>query len=422
MVRFLVCSRLRRAHAAAFVLAVLAAVPAPAHAAFPGQDGSIAFGSNRHTGAGDLYSIFPGSAATRLTTSTSSSDPAYSPDGERIAYVNADYQIAVMNRDGSAPTPITSGRTSKQQPAWSPDGRIAFVANSFEVDGQTDLEIWVINADGSGLVQITNNTDPDLEPAWSPDGGRIAFVGTRKGDVDRNVYLMNADGSAQVNLTPGEAQPCEGLCYQGHDDSPAWFPDGSRIAYVHTWAENAAGVPNIWTMNPDGSGKANLTDNPDVAFTQPAPSPQGTRIAAIGAVTTNRDLWVMNADGGAQAAIEAAPSHERDPDWGVAAAAPPPNDIVFGKVMRNKRKGIARLTVRLPAPGTLVLRGKSLKRRASTVAEAGVARVAVVPEGKLKRSLRATGRATARVRVTFTPEGGTANTERTTLRLVQRRR
>ena len=422
MVRFLVSSRRpHRAYAAAFVLALLAVAPQPARAAFPGADGSIAFGSNRDTGAGDLYSIGPGGAATRLTTSTSSSDPAYSPDGRRIAYVDANYQIAVMNRDGSGPTPITSGGTAKRQPAWSPDGRIAFVANSFDVDGQTDLEIWVVDADGSGLVQLTNNDDPDMAPAWSPDGGRIAFVGTREGDVDRNVYLMNADGAGEVNLTPGESQPCEGLCYQGHDDSPAWFPDGSRIAYVHTWAENASGVPNIWAMSPDGSGKTNLTDNAEVAFTQPAPSPQGTRIAAIGAVTTDRDLWVMNADGSAQAAIEGAPSKEADPDWGVAPP-PPPSDIAFGKVVRNKRTGTARLTVRVPAPGSLVLTGRNLRRRSASVQAAGPVRVGVLPKGKLRRTLRRTGKATARVRVAFTPEGGTRNAERTKVRLVRRTR
>lgn len=419
MICIAVRPRRRRSYAAAFVLTLLAVAAPPAHATFPGADGSIAFTSNRDAGAGDLYSIVPGAAATRLTTSTSSSDPAYSPDGGRIAFVDADYQIAVMDRDGSERTPITSTPTAKQQPTWSPDGRIAFVANSFDVDGQTDLEIWVVNADGTGLVQLTRNTNPDLEPAWSPDGTRIAFVGTREGDSDRNVYVMNADGTGEVNLTPGESQPCDGLCYQGHDDSPAWFPDGSRIAYVHTWAENASGVPNIWAMNPDGSGKVNVTDNADVAFTQPAPSPQGTRIAAIGAVTTNRDLWVMNADGSAQAAIETAPSKEADPDWGVAAAAPP-NGIAFGKVVRSKRKGTARLTVRLPAAGSLVLRGKNVERRYASVPAAGAVRVAVVPRGRLARALRRTGRATAQVRVSFTPEGGTARTERKKVRLVRR--
>ena len=232
---------------------------------------------------------------------------------------------------------------------------------------------------------------------------------------------MNADGTGEVNLTPGESQPCDGLCYQGHDDSPAWFPDGSRIAYVHTWAENGGGVPNIWTMSPDGSGKANLTDNPDVAFTQPAPSPRGTRIAAIGAVTTDRNLWVMNADGSAQAAIESAPSHETDPDWGVEAAVAAPQRLRLRQGRQEQAQGH-----RATHPAAAGGRGHSCcGARTSSAGRspspaAGTVRVAVVPTGKLKRALRRTGKATARIRVTYTPEGGAARTERTTIRLVRR--
>ena len=314
-------------------LAIGSAAPSLARAAFPGLDGPIAFTSNRDSGAADIFTIVPGRTAARLRNGNSSSDPVYSPDGRKIAFVNANGQLAVMNADGSGRTAITATATTKQDPTWSPDGRIAYVANSFDVDGQTDLEIWVVNADGSGRVQLTQNTFLDGEPAWSPDGASIAFVASRPGDTDRNVYLMNADGSGEVNLTPNEQLPCDGLCYQGHDDNPAWFPDGSRIAYAHTFDENGGGLPNIWTMGRDGSNKDNLTDNNTVSFTQPAPSPQGTRIAAVGAVTTDRDIWLMNADGTGQAPIETILSHDISPDWGVAAAAPVQGKTVNASVV-----------------------------------------------------------------------------------------
>ena len=409
---------------AALGLGACVVAPGTAAAAFPGPDGPLAFTSNRDVGAGDIYSIVPGGSATRLTSSTSSSDPAYSPDGTKIAFVapvGSSYQIVVMNADGTGRVPITSSPTAKQQPTWSPDGRIAYVANSFDVDGQTDLEIWAVNADGSGSVQLTNNAFPDSEPAWSPDGTRIAFVGTRPGDSNRNVYVMNSDGTGETNLTPNESLPCNGLCYQGHDDSPAWFPDGSRIAYVHTFAENGGGVPNIWAMNPDGTGKDNSTDNEAVSFTSPAPSPQGTRIAAIGTApqTTDRNLWVMNADGSGQMAIESAPSFESDPDWGVAAppqagtplGVPPPNGFSFGKLKRNKKKGTAKLTVTLPGPGELELNGKLAKPDSESASAAGDAEVDVKPKGKAKTKLAKNGKARLTVAVTFVPTGGSAATQ-----------
>ncbi len=413
--------RLRSLVAPAAVAAGLLAALAPgmAEAAFPGADGPIAFTSNRDVAAGELYATNPGGAATRLTSSNSSSDPAYSPDGTKIAFV-AGGQIAIINHDGTGLTTITSTSTAKENPTWSPDGRIAYVANSFDVDGQTDREIWAINADGSGRVQLTNNTFDDREPAWSPDGTRIAFVASRPGDSNRNVYVMNANGTGEVNLTPDESLPCDGLCYQGHDDNPAWSPDGTRIAYVHTFAENASGLPNLWVMDANGANKDNVTDNDSVAFVQPAFSPQGTRLAAVGAVTTERDIWVMNADGSSQGAIDTTVANDIDPDWGVfAPAPPPPNDIAFGKVKRNEKKGTATLTVEVPGPGSLQLDGKNLKPQTKSAPAAGAVKLKVVAKGKAEKRLAEDGQAKVKPRVTFTPAGGAPNTESTKVKLVK---
>lgn len=431
--------------ATALCLLLSALIPAPAGAAFPGVNGPIAFDSNRDVAAGEIYSIVPGGAATRLTTSTTSSDPAYSPDGSRIAYRSADpggdYQIFVMNADGSARTAVTTSPTAKQEPTWSPDGaHIAFVANSFDVDGQTDLEIWTINVDGTGLTQLTNNTFPDTQPAWSPLGDRIAFVSARTGDTDRNVYVMNADGGGQTSITPNGTTGCSPNCYGGHDDDPAWSPNGAKIAFTHNNTITGGGPLNIWTMDPDGANKSNVTQSDSVSFSQPAWSPQGDKFAAVGAATTNRDIWVMNVDGSAQASIDTSPSHDINPDWGVPApvdATPPALDLGGKKSQRLatavKLKAGCREACTVNATGKLVIGEAKLGDAAAKAGKLKLvpdeAQVAAGQTATLKlklkkkarkaatRALKSGAKVTAKLKATATDAAGNASTAKRKIKL-----
>ena len=137
-----------------------------------------------------------------------------------------------------------------------------------------------MNADGSGVTRLTDNDADDWSPAWSPDGRRIAFDSNRDGDFE--IYVMNADGSGVTRLTDNDAD----------DWSPAWSPDGRRIAFD----SDRDGDFEIYVMNADGSGVTRLTDN-DADDWSPAWSPDGRRIA----FDSNRDgdfeIYVMNADG-----------------------------------------------------------------------------------------------------------------------------
>ena len=235
---------------------------------------------------------------TRLTDNpTADGGPAWSPDGTRIAFNSirdGNWEIYVMNVDGSGQARLTNNSTNDFDPAWSPDGtRIAFYSYR---DGNWD--IYVMNADGTGQVRLTNNAAGDVSPAWSPDGTRIAFNSDRDGNDE--IYVMNADGSGPVRLTN----------YSAIDAAPAWSPDGTRLAY-----ESYRGVYYaIHVMNADGSGQTPLTDSSG-SDVSPAWSPDGTRIAFRSDRDGNRELYLMNADGSGQTRLTNYSDHDEEPAW-----------------------------------------------------------------------------------------------------------
>ena len=136
---------------------------------------------------------------------------------------------------------LTSNSTEDIEPTWSSDStRITFASNR---DG--NYEIYVMNADGSTQSRLTNNVGVDRYPAWSPDGTRIAFYSTRNGAAD--IYAMAPDGSGQTNLTNNSTG----------DADPAWSPDGAKIVFGSARDGNG----EIYVMNADGSEQTRLTNN-----------------------------------------------------------------------------------------------------------------------------------------------------------------
>ena len=95
----------------------------------------------------------------------------------------------------------------------------------FQSDRDGDWEIYVMNADGSNVVQLTHNSAADEYPVWSPDGKQIAFKSNRDGNFE--IYVMDADGTNQKRLTN----------HPSNDEDPAWSPDGKHIVF-HSDREN----------------------------------------------------------------------------------------------------------------------------------------------------------------------------------------
>ncbi|MDD1681931.1 MAG: hypothetical protein LUQ35_09990 [Methanoregula sp.] len=222
----------------------------------------------------------------------------------QIAYMSSDsgssgeFEIWVMDADGSNPVQLTTDREWDGQPDGSPDGmKIAYVDSH-----GSNADIWVMNADGTNPVRLTTHPADDYYPAWSRDGTKIAFESDRDGDsATRNdIWVMNADGTSQVQLTTDPAT----------DVNPTWSPDGTRIAFESYRGDEW----DIWVMNADGSDQVKLVDNPEGAG-EPAWSPDGTKIAFSSHLYDSFDIWVMDADGSNQVRLTTHHYNDLNPAW-----------------------------------------------------------------------------------------------------------
>jgi TolB protein len=229
----------------------------------------------------DIYVMRADGSETRRLTNDRVPDgaPVWSPDGKRIAFaharaqgtVKADGVIVSMDANGEGRIEITShGETPSivydSQPAWSPDGSLIAFARATLGPGTTArVDIYVVEPTGAGERLLVEDAS---DPAWSPDGNRIAFTSfkDRFGETcfhecgpSPEIYVARADGTEIVRLTKSEAS----------DHSPAWSPDGDRIAFTSDRSNRNGHENEIYVMDADGSDVRRLTTN-DVWDLEPA--------------------------------------------------------------------------------------------------------------------------------------------------------
>ncbi len=318
--------------------------------------GRIVFSSNR-SGDFEIYVINANGTGLRRLTKAQGADtsPRWSPDGKRFVFESErDHQSAnpqsvtseiyVMNADGTGQKRLTTNDVEDWGPDWSPDGkRIAFARPGSAPF--SDFDVHVMNADGSNATDLTPGPGRDFSPAWSPDGTRIAFASDDDGDYD--LYTVASAGGPATKLFDGPADV----------GSPAWRPDGQRISF--TGFDPLSDASDIYVSAPNGFAAARLTF--DLAFdccTTWSPD-GGWLLTSSERDSGDRDLYVMRPDGSDLRLLVGGAGIDFAADWTTAAATSSPGKActITGTPGKDTLVGTAKADVICGLGGNDTLKG-----------------------------------------------------------------
>ena len=148
--------------------------------------------------------------------------PSLSPEGAHVIFTegaSAIYSYNLSENKGKASLARLSMKDASYSDLWpkfSPDGkRVVFASRR-----DNDFELYVMNANGTGQTRLTQSPGIDARPTFSPDGNRLAFTSNRDGNYE--VYVMQTDGSAPTRITHNPER----------DDHACWAPDGRSLVIV----------------------------------------------------------------------------------------------------------------------------------------------------------------------------------------------
>lgn len=231
------------------------------------------------------------------------SEPQYSPNGKRIAFVltesflekgKSNQDICVMNTDGSDLRKLSNYDATDSHPRWSPDGASLLFVSTRENGAQA----WLVSPDSGRPQRLTDFSMGVGDPEWSPDGKHIIF-------------------SADVFLDCGADNNCNKYNDSTMSNGPVQAHLADRLLYRHWTFWKDGKQTHTFRFDPDTKSIKDLTpgqyDAPSwelggIGFTY---SPDGMEVCYVSchdtneAETTNKDLWIIPSSGGSARNITA---------------------------------------------------------------------------------------------------------------------
>ena len=340
----------RGALAAALLLAavMLMLAAASADAAFPGEDGKIAFNKEYlKAGTSGIYTMAPEGGGQQRIGPKHGFSPSWSPDGKRVVFAAFDdrseeefaQDIYVMNANGTGVKPVTTSRRAYEfSPAFLPDGETVAFGRYSEKDNSSDIYTKKIGE--PGLTRLTESPRAFEESLSVSRDGKIAFD-KYSGRNGADIFIMDADGSNPENLT--DTRRVEEF---GAD----WSPDGQKVAFTSVRfsgregpAARAASAQEEGTFVPEVLTPESLAPE-SLAPESLAPESLAREASAAKETTAEPmedvEISVINADGSGRKDLTMGRAYDILP-----AFSPTGDEIVYSRVSFNQRSERSELVV-----------------------------------------------------------------------------
>jgi Tol biopolymer transport system component len=270
------------------------------------KPGLIAFDAG-----GDLFASKPdGSRLVQLTSGPEFDVlPTYSPDGTLIAFESQQpdfsFAVVVMPAEGGERVRVIDGLAGTVPISWSPDSRhVAVAARPVGEFDENRQQILIGAIDDPGAVRVGGpNVFGTGSPAWSPDGRRIAYHRSACcGETLDSLWVIDVDGSNAQEVAPNIADPAFTDIKSPSRTNRArggaessWSPDGRQLAFLGLGVGNRR---DVYIVDDAGTNLRNVSNSPAEEIVV-AWSPDGARLAYVGEDVSDGDasFFVTNADG-----------------------------------------------------------------------------------------------------------------------------